>query len=121
MTDGESRPPTALDALAYTGSAHTGAEPGDSEPIEVAPFTITSLDVARPYDPTRARERMRGAIAIVLLSILGAVVLFAFIGLWTQSILIEDMRTLLEILFAPLVGLVGAVTGFYYGSRAGHD
>jgi hypothetical protein len=108
MTDGESGPPTALDTLGPAGVP--SAEP--------APLTITSLDVDRPYDPTRARERMRGAIAIVLLSILGAVVLFAFAALWSARVTIDDLRTLLEILFAPLVGLVGAVTGFYYGSRA---
>lgn len=73
------------------------------------------------YDPTRDSEKMRGAIAIVLLSILAAVILFAFIGLWTMRITIDDTRVILELLFAPLVGLVGAVTGFYYGSRAGKD
>lgn len=101
--------PTSLNAL--------GARDGETLPAPVAHATVDST----PYDPTRAREHMRGAIAILLLSILAAVILFAFIGLWTMRITIDDTRVVLEILFAPLVGLVGAVTGFYYGSRAGKD
>jgi hypothetical protein len=29
---------------------------------------------------------------------------------------IEDLRAVLEVILAPVVGIVGAVTGFYFGS-----
>ena len=31
---------------------------------------------------------------------------------------IEALKSLLEIIFAPIVGLVGAVTGFYFGEKS---
>jgi hypothetical protein len=76
------------------------------------------LPPERPYDPARARERMRGVIAVLLLLFLAAVIVAGFVTLWLDLAAIEELDTLLTITFAPLVGLVGAVTGFYYGARA---
>lgn len=64
------------------------------------------------------RELLRGAIAYALLAMLGFVVVAAFITLWFDWGTGEDLETLLTALFAPIIGLVGAVTGFYYGERS---
>jgi di/tricarboxylate transporter len=62
---------------------------------------------------------MRGAIVIFLLAILGGTVAASFVALWVDAITAEDLRTLLTLIFTPIIGLVGAATGFYYGGRTG--
>ena len=73
------------------------------------------------YDPEPDREIIRGRIALALLGMLAVVLLFAFISIWLSKWLgmdIEMLRTVLTIIFGPLVTLVSAATGFYYGSRS---
>jgi hypothetical protein len=70
----------------------------------------------RPFDPEPQRERLRGWIALGLLAMLGLVFLCSFVSLWLK-IDTESLRTVLTILVGPLVALVSAATGFYYGSR----
>ncbi len=65
------------------------------------------------------RESLRGTIAYALLGILAFVVVGSFVTLWFNWGTGEELDTLLTLLFAPLIGLVGAVTGFYYGERSG--
>jgi hypothetical protein len=33
----------------------------------------------------------------------------------------EDVQALMTIVFAPLIGLVGAATGFYFGEKSSED
>ena len=70
-----------------------------------------------PYDPEPQRELMRGRIALWLLGMLAGVLLLAFISMWLKMET-EALRTVLTIIFGPLVTLVSAATGFYYGSRS---
>lgn len=42
--------------------------------------------------------------------------LLSFVTLWFTSTTFQDLKSLLEISFAPIVGIAGAVTGFYFGS-----
>ena len=75
----------------------------------------------KPYDPAPEREQKRGLIALILVSALcGIIVLaFAYAALMPSSTATtEALKSLLEIVFAPIVGLVGAVTGFYIGEKS---
>ena len=81
---------------------------------------------ARPPDDTeRARERMRGKLAIRLLWTLIAVVtgIFAYLVVsnMTRALTMDALNTLIPMLattlLTPLVGLIGAVMGFYYGGQ----
>jgi hypothetical protein len=83
-----------------------------------------SPPVARPtledWDPEPGRDIVRKWIAFWLLGIL-TFVIAAIIGLvcseqWTH-LTTDDVRTISELLFAPVVTLVSAVTGFYYASN----
>ena len=71
-----------------------------------------------PYNPGPQRERMRGALALVLLALFGLVIVFATSALWLQRIAIEDLKSFLEMIFTPLIALVGSVIGFYYGGKS---
>jgi hypothetical protein len=74
-----------------------------------------------PYDPGPARERVRGVIASALIGILAAIVVGDLIIAWYgiggggNLDLIESVATTL---LTPVVGLVGAVTGFYFGEQS---
>ncbi len=70
------------------------------------------------YDPAPERESIRGRLAIYLLLLLVGVILISFIGLWVLNKEgFENLKALLELLLAPIVALVGTVTGFYFGEK----
>ncbi len=70
----------------------------------------------RPYDPAPARERVRSLTALILVATLLLTILLSFGTIWFSSA--EDrLIDLLTLIYAPLVGLVGAVAGFYYGTK----
>lgn len=66
----------------------------------------------------KKREALRGVIAIILLSLLCGVVVLTYIGFFFTNRAVDDISRILELLMAPLVGLVGAVTGFYFGEKS---
>jgi flagellar basal body-associated protein FliL len=76
--------------------------------------------------PEREREQTRRRIAYVLIGTLVIVVLASFVYIiWlslradelTLDALISVIQTIGTTLLAPLVGLIGAVVGFYYGGQ----
>jgi hypothetical protein len=75
-----------------------------------APLASTPLTVEE------IREDARRTIAIVLLGFLGLTLVAAFVSLWTHTILVDDLQGLATALIASVVGLVGTVAGFYFGS-----
>lgn len=73
---------------------------------------------SQPYDPEPEREKLRGWIALMLVSLLVAVVVFAFMTLWFGDTAHQsNLKVLLDLIIAPIVGVVGAVTGFYFGGK----
>lgn len=80
---------------------------------------LAEPDTGPTYDPSKDRERLRGFIALGLLGLLAAIVVasFVFIFLHYKSDL-SKLKSILDILFAPVVGLVGAATGFYFGEKS---
>jgi hypothetical protein len=63
------------------------------------------------------RETLRGRIAAALLGILAFIVVAAFLTIWFDWADDGELTDLLTLIFAPVLGLVGAVTGFYYGEK----
>ena len=92
----------------------TKAEDFTSEPDKPAPKPEVKV-----YDPEPEREKKRGQIAIGLLVLLAGVVVGSFFSLWFKWTATDDLLKVLNVLFGSLIGLVGAVTGFYYGSAGG--
>jgi hypothetical protein len=77
-------------------------------------------------DPERTREKMRGRLAIALVLTLIVVMGLTFWYLLTLSrnfgeLTTDDLIALIPmvgtVLLTPLVGLIGAVMGFYYGGQ----
>jgi hypothetical protein len=80
-----------------------------------------------PEDIDQTRERMRGVIANALIRTLIVVVGATFLYLWWLSrtfaeLTPDELVTIIPMvgttLLTPLIGLIGAVTGFYYGGQA---
>lgn len=70
------------------------------------------------YDPDKSRDTTRSLIAYWLLGLLTAVVVFSFAALLLVGPLnFEHLKSLLELLLGPIVALVSAATGFYFGSQ----
>ena len=68
------------------------------------------------YDPSRHREWVRGGIAIALLATLLGTIGAAFWTLWHVKPTADNLKDLLTILYAPLIGIIGTALGFYFGS-----
>jgi hypothetical protein len=107
-------------------------DPAPSSGAFAPPLSAAGLATA-PYDPTRDREGVRSQLAIGLTLLLAVLVVapFALIlvgatcdGLFPASdackrIPTVPLQDLLETLLTPIIGLVGAVTGFYFGENKG--
>ena len=100
------------------------------QPAEEELFTIPQRSY--PPRPTpaeeteRGRERTRGRIAYLLIGTLVAIVVATFsyiiwlsqgFGELSTNDLINVMQSVGTTLLAPLVGLIGAVIGFYFGGQ----
>ena len=84
----------------------------------------------KPYDPSPARENIRGRIALWLIyTLVGVIALITgmaliatgaclMAGCSAGALELTALRVLVELVLTPLVGLVGAVTGFYFGEKS---
>jgi hypothetical protein len=109
--------------------------PGLHEPVE----NISDIDEAaegkqmrsgrffkeRKYDPAKQREDMRGLVTRRLLWVFCAMVaapwlVFLVMLLATKgnvNVSLNAVKEITAIVLTPVVGLVGAATGFYFGER----
>ena len=71
-----------------------------------------------PYDPAKAREWVRGAIALGLTAVFILLMLFLIAMVATGYLETDRLEKIAAVLLSPLVGLLGAVLGFYYGEHA---
>ncbi len=71
-----------------------------------------------PYNPAKQRESMRGKLAIFLVALLTIVIFFTGIAAVFSSVEFEVIKSLLGLIFTPLMALVGTVVGFYYGGQS---
>ena len=78
-----------------------------------------SPPTVEPYDPSQVRERLRGALAGGLLALLAFIIIGSFISLWFDWANSDEIDRILTMVLAPVIALVGAATGFYYGGRVG--
>ncbi len=97
---------------------------------ETAADTGTPTSIG-PRVPT-ADEKKRGEIATLLtVTLVGVVIVVGIAAIWVLfrgctnkdscdalKANVESLKLVLEIVVTPLVGLVGAVTGFYFGGKA---
>lgn len=94
----------------------------DPSEVEGETLELADANVFEPpedeYNPNKDREMVRGWLAQALVLLLTLVVLISFISVWAGADF-EEVKGILELTLTPLVGLAGAVTGFYFGSKEG--
>jgi hypothetical protein len=81
---------------------------------ETAP--VQSPQEGRKYDPSEDREKIRGRIAQGLLFTLVGIVAGIFLTVWLKLASLDDVLKLVAAVLTPVIGVFGAVTGFYFGS-----
>lgn len=92
------------------------------EPIE---YRYSPYVEQKPYDPRPHEDAARRRIAYILLGLLGIVVVWALIAITfvlptietTDETKIKYVTDVLQIILGPIIALVSAATGFYFGSK----
>ncbi len=73
---------------------------------------------AEPYDPRPQEDQARRNIAYCLIGLLFILCLGTFATVWWTKIPVEDTLKIVQILLGPVIALVSAATGFYYGTKS---
>jgi hypothetical protein len=68
--------------------------------------------------PEAKRENMRGFLAGSLVLLLATVVMASFLQQWIHPDRDKGLHEWMNLVFSPLVALVGAATGFYFGAQS---
>ena len=71
-----------------------------------------------PYDPTHDREVVRARVAYLMIGLLIVIVAAMLAGLLSGYLSAETTEKVAAIILSPVVGLLGAVLGFYYGEQS---
>jgi len=96
----------------------------DSDPV-FGPLSSTSG--LERVQISRLRERARGRIAFWIIGALITIVVlsyavFTLLIFRNPTVSFAELKDLTEVPVAPVIGIVGAVTGFYFGEKhAGRD
>lgn len=87
--------------------------------VDVVPTGLIRVQ-EKPYDPEPGRDQARLWITLWLLGLLTLLVLvtFAALVLIPGVLTFENLKNILEILLSPLIVLVSAATGFYFGAKS---
>ncbi|MBL8541897.1 MAG: hypothetical protein JNK68_16260 [Betaproteobacteria bacterium] len=75
----------------------------------------------KKYDVERSTHEARKLIAYWLLGLLTLLVVGAFVGLLgviTDGPSFEQLKALVELILGPIITLVSAATGFYFGAKS---
>ncbi len=114
-----SGPPPAPQPLTARGSLpEVNLAEATQQPPRSSLKEVSLAETTRGRTVTRVEERREWARAAVALVIVGALLLIV-IGTFVLMFLgkpTSDLKDALQLLIAPVVGIVGAVTGFYFGS-----
>ena len=96
-----------------TGPLQAGSpvDLGSPDPQPLAPPKTVK------YDPAKARETMRGRIAMWLIYLLCGMNFISLLIIWIHPDRSKELHEFLTLTFGPVIALVGSATGFYFGSR----
>jgi hypothetical protein len=118
-----------------TGSSTVGPTPTGPEALAVTTEDehvvkeISALESGAAREPSLARrdvgreislhrEKMRGTIAARLLLLLAVLAVGALASVSLGLAPVDAIKDIVALIFAPLVSVFGAVTGFYYGASS---
>lgn len=84
----------------------------DDEILDLGP-----LDLDWPFEegPAKRVERTRALLAYLLLGLLAGLLGALLWLLYRGTVDVEEFSSIAGVVLAPVVGLLGAATGYYYG------
>lgn len=68
------------------------------------------------WTPAKSQEFVRSVLALSLVALLAGIIIVSFALVALKSVAVADMDTIMKIVFAPVIALVGSVVGFYFGA-----
>jgi len=74
----------------------------------------------KPYDPRPQEDTARRSIAYILVGLLGFILIWALASITFFPSSAERIISVLQVILGPIIALVSAATGFYFGSKSGH-
>lgn len=81
-------------------------------------FSTTRQHLAtKPYVPKHAREKTRTWLAVVILSLFGAMIVGPYVLIISKVLTLAEVKELMGMQFATVAGLAGSTIGFYFGSK----
>lgn len=85
----------------------------------IAPLALTTPATAA-YNPEQSRDRSRAIITYWLLGLLTTLFTGGFIAFFCiqETATFANLKALLDMLITPLIVLVSAATGFYFGANS---
>lgn len=109
-------PESGVQVPADLDSGSPNADALDSGGFYVSSLDETGFDT-KPYDPEPGRDQIRAIIAIVLIGLFcfEVATLIAFTAFGCLET--DQAKELATLTIPPTIGLAGAATGFYYGTR----
>lgn len=72
----------------------------------------------KPWNSEEMRENFRGIIAFLLIFIMASIIAASFMLFWIHPDRSDKIQQFFSLVFGPVVALVGAATGYYFGSQA---
>jgi hypothetical protein len=107
------------------GSLSPELAPEELVPVEATPGTeppgLLTPITGGAWNPGKHLATSRRFIAHWLLAMLSGVLLVSWLSVIFSLATFEDVQALMTIVFAPMIGLVGAATGFYFGEKSSED
>jgi Holin of 3TMs, for gene-transfer release len=93
--------------------------------MSVEPLDLTADQIVAPtptfeekaYDPRPQEDSARRRIAYILLALLGFVLVWSLGYVSFYPMQVEAIAKILQLVLSPLIALVSAATGFYFGSK----
>lgn len=83
--------------------------------VEAPPPSIGGVKETS-WTPAKSQEFVRSVLALSLVALLAGIIIVSFVLVALKSVAVADMDTILKIVFAPVIALVGSVVGFYFGA-----
>lgn len=82
-------------------------------------YTAQGSKAVQRVDHTVDADRVRQHLSYALLALLAVVALGSMFIAAVGLMKLQDVKTLLEVVFTPIVALTGTVLGFYFGGGGG--
>jgi uncharacterized membrane protein (DUF485 family) len=109
--------PPAIASLNQLAAEFRVADHSPHEPDSARPISLRRVEQAFPHvhPIAKRREDARWYIALIIVLSLAFIVIASFVSLWLRGETpVDDVVKVIGAITAPVISIVGAMTGFYF-------